>query len=351
MQHQAASIAAQSPQLLAATMNTTGEWAHGAPQDLANLQPTSQPCYTVLLLCNAANSMTQRTQIELEAAGHHVVVHEFSSQDAMLQASTDTAPDVILCPFLTKRIPAAIYENPDVPCLVIHPGIAGDRGMSSLDWALQGSASEWGVTILQAAEELDAGDVWATENFAINREFGREPTKSSLYRKECIDAAMACVRKVLHALTHATVPRPLAQLQAEGVTKGDLQPRMKQADRRFSWDMPAHEIAVKVAAGDSQPGVLAPLAAGEYYVFGAVVEGEGSIGVQVSNGAPRSSRSRCLHAASLHGQLHDITVFLSLCCWSRSTRGRPMGGVTCSALCLPMGGTKMALSAAAACYG
>lgn len=43
-------------------------------------------------------------------------------------------PDVIVSPTLMKAIPEDIYQK--VKCLIVHPGIKGDRGPSSLDWAI-----------------------------------------------------------------------------------------------------------------------------------------------------------------------------------------------------------------------
>lgn len=148
--------------------------------------------------------------------------------------------------------------------------------------ALQESSPEWGVTILQAAEELDAGDVWATATFPTHRAFGRPATKSSLYRKECVDAAMVCLREVMQKLDAGTPPQPLSELAAEA--KGRLRPIMKQADRQFDWGQSAEAIAVVVAAGDSQPGVLATVAGERVHVFGATVEG--ACGSNTTVGAP-----------------------------------------------------------------
>jgi putative two-component system protein, hydrogenase maturation factor HypX/HoxX len=39
-------------------------------------------------------------------------------------------------------------------CVIVHPGIKGDRGPSSLDWAIANRERTWGVTILQATAEL-----------------------------------------------------------------------------------------------------------------------------------------------------------------------------------------------------
>jgi putative two-component system hydrogenase maturation factor HypX/HoxX len=55
-------------------------------------------------------------------------------------------PDLIVCPTLMKAIPEDIYTK--TKCLIVHPGIKGDRGPSSIDWAILNKDKEWGVTLL-----------------------------------------------------------------------------------------------------------------------------------------------------------------------------------------------------------
>lgn len=231
--------------------------------------PAAAMKLSFLLVCDAFNSMTKRTFLKLQENGHQVIVHEWKDGDTMIATVDCFEPDVILCPFLTKRIPEAIY-NGTVPCLVIHPGIEGDRGMSSIDWALQESQEEWGVTILQAEEEMDAGPIWATKNFRISRDFGESPTKSSLYRIDCVDAAMKCLDEVLHNLKYDIAPRPLDYTNP--CVRGSLRPRMMQADRRLDWNLPADELAGIIRASDSQPGTQSVIAGEKYLLFGAHVE-------------------------------------------------------------------------------
>jgi putative two-component system hydrogenase maturation factor HypX/HoxX len=82
--------------------------------------------------------------------------------------------------------PATLADRPS--------GRRGDRGPSSLDWAIANGEACWGVTIVQAAAEMDAGPIWASHTFALE-----DPprTKSSLYRHEVTEAA---VRAVLEAV-------------------------------------------------------------------------------------------------------------------------------------------------------
>ena len=95
-------------------------------------------------------------------------------------------PELIVCPFLKKFIPESIWSQHR--CLVVHPGPRGDRGPSSLDWAIELGMDEWGVTVLEANGEADAGDIWASRTFAA-----REVGKSSLYRHEVRRAAIEAI--------------------------------------------------------------------------------------------------------------------------------------------------------------
>src|SRR2546427_3177187 len=104
------------------------------------------------------NSLSQRAFVELVDRGHTVVVVIASSEEVMLEAVEREQPDLIVAPMLKKVIPASIWQNH--LCLIIHPGIKGDRGPSSLDWAILNACEEWGVTLLQANAEMDAG--WIT---------------------------------------------------------------------------------------------------------------------------------------------------------------------------------------------
>jgi len=147
----------------------------------------------LLLLCHAFNSLTQRLWVELNADGHDVSV-EFDVNDAVTgEAVVAWRPDAIVAPYLRRRIPESVWRRH--PCLVVHPGIVGDRGPSALDWALHEGAGEWGVTVLRANAEMDAGDVYATARFPL-----RAATKSSVYRNEVTEAAVATVREALAKL-------------------------------------------------------------------------------------------------------------------------------------------------------
>jgi putative two-component system hydrogenase maturation factor HypX/HoxX len=119
----------------------------------------------ILLLCHSFNSLTQRLFAELRRAGHTVSV-EFDIADSVTEEAVALfRPDVVLAPFLKRRIPAAVWQR--VPCLIVHPGPPGDRGPAALDWAVLRGESAWGVTVLQANGDFDAGPIWSHAGFAL----------------------------------------------------------------------------------------------------------------------------------------------------------------------------------------
>jgi putative two-component system hydrogenase maturation factor HypX/HoxX len=149
----------------------------------------------------------------------------------------------------------------------VHPGPHGDRGPSSLDWAVETGAKEWGVTVLEAIEEADAGDIWATRNFPM-----RPAGKSSIYRHEVRRAAVeALVEAVTNIDVDEFVPQPLDY--DDPAVKGCLRPLMKQADRKIDWDFDGSDAVVrKIRAAEGHPGVLDTIEGGEFHLFGAHAE-------------------------------------------------------------------------------
>src|SRR5262249_33963267 len=156
-------------------------------------RPTSgsQRSLHILFLVSAHNSLSQRAQIELTEQGHQVTVAVVDSAPAMEAAAATHRPDLIACPFLKKMIPESVWSKHR--CLIVHPGPMGDRGPSSLDWAIELGVEEWGVTVLEATGDVDGGDVWATRRFRMPA----DAAKSSLYRHEVRRAAVEALTEAI----------------------------------------------------------------------------------------------------------------------------------------------------------
>lgn len=219
----------------------------------------------ILFLTHSFNSLTQRLFIELTQCGHEISI-EFDINDAVtLQAIELYQPTLIIAPFLKRTIPERIWRK--TPCFIVHPGIVGDRGPSALDWAIMLERQDWGVTVLQANADMDAGDIWASETFSM-----RQATKSSLYRHEVVDAATRAMLTAVSRFQSGNFkPRSLDYSQPDIL--GQQHAPIRQVDRRIDWGVDsATTILKKIHAADGFPGVLDTLYGASYYLFDACAE-------------------------------------------------------------------------------
>lgn len=195
----------------------------------------------ILFITHSFNSLSQRLFCELAGRGHQLSI-EFDIADSVSEEAVALfRPDLIIAPFLKRAIPESIWAK--TPCFIVHPGIEGDRGPSALDWAIQHGKSHWGVTVLQAEAEMDAGPVWASVNFPL-----RAAKKSSIYRHEVTEAAVQAVL-----------------LAVDRFQQGDFSPKrvpgvahapIRQADRGLDWaNRSSAELLARINAADGFPGV------------------------------------------------------------------------------------------------
>lgn len=209
----------------------------------------------ILLLTHAFNSLTQRVYCALAGRGHLVSVELDIADSVSEEAVALFKPDLVVAPFLKRAIPESLWAKHR--CLVVHPGVPGDRGPSALDWAISDGVPEWGVTVLQAEAEMDAGPVWAAARFPLRR-----ARKASVYRQEVTEAA---VQAVLVAVD---------RVQAGNFTPervpGLARPLLRQAERAIDWQ--AHssaEVLSRMHAADGFPGVVDHLFGQPCHLFDA----------------------------------------------------------------------------------
>lgn len=258
----------------------------------------------ILCLTHSFNSLAQRLFCELAALGHEISI-EFDIADSVTEEAVALfRPDLLIAPFLKRAIPASVWRN--LPCLIVHPGVEGDRGPSALDWAIQQGLQQWGVTVLQAEAEMDAGPVWASANFPL-----RQAKKSSIYRNEVTEAAVRAVLQAVQRFAEGAAPPRRVPGQAH--------PLMRQVDRALDWGaMPTAEILARIRAADGFPGVLDSLFGQPCRLFDAwpesTLKGEpGSLLARREQAVCRATRDGALwigHVQREHGlKLPTVMAF------------------------------------------
>jgi putative two-component system hydrogenase maturation factor HypX/HoxX len=201
----------------------------------------------ILLLATSFNALTQRIYVELAERGHELSVELDVNDDGAAEAMRLFRPELVIAPFLRRAIPEAVWRN--VRCLIVHPGPVGDRGPAALDWAILEGRATWGTTLIEANATFDAGDIWATRNFDL-----RPAAKSSLYRDEVTEAAVACVIEAIGKIEGgATSGRPFSAAALDG---GRWRPAIKIAERVIDWSADTTATVLrKLYAASGQPGI------------------------------------------------------------------------------------------------
>lgn len=209
------------------------------------------PPLRLLLLAHAFNGLTQRLHVALREAGHAVTL-ELDIADSVTEEAVALAdPDLVIAPFLKRRIPESVWSTR--PCLVVHPGPPGDRGPAALDWAVLDGETAWGVTVLQATGEFDAGPVWAWRAF----EMREGATKAGLYRHEVTQAAVEAVLDALgRFVTGTSGPQPAPLPPHADRWRGPV----PAAQRTIDWSRDDSAAVLRtIASADGHPGIAGTL--------------------------------------------------------------------------------------------
>ncbi|GAB9247565.1 hydrogenase maturation protein [Bradyrhizobium diazoefficiens] len=214
----------------------------------------------ILLLSHSFNSLTQRLHVELRERGHEVSVELDIHADVTRESVALHRPDLVIAPFLKRAIPDDVWRS--VRCLVVHPGPPGDRGPAALDWAVLEDVAEWGVTVLQADGEFDAGPIWSFRSFPM-----RCAAKSSIYRNELTSCAVAAVLEAVAAIEAGqAAPQPMQAGDPRIRVRGPC----RQADRTIDWQHDSTMTVLrKINSADGMPGLVDSLFFQEVRLFDA----------------------------------------------------------------------------------
>jgi putative two-component system protein, hydrogenase maturation factor HypX/HoxX len=210
--------------------------------------------FRVGLTYTSFSGMPQAMWAALREDGHDVIRPEdlgfptpMSAED-MRRFARRTDPDVIFCPFLKEVVPPEVCER--WTTWIPHPGIRGDRGPSSLSWAILDQEPTWGLTMVRAErasrpEELDSGNVGAWRVFAMPE----GATMAEVYAQHVVPLAIDCAREILDrmAIDPSYVGVPLASGYGRSVA-GRHRPALRQDRLAFGWEDSADDIVRRIHA-------------------------------------------------------------------------------------------------------
>lgn len=213
----------------------------------------------ILLIISSFNSLSQSVYCRLKEKNHEVSVKFAISKELMIEEVQSLKPDIVLCPFLKEYLPCEIYENYD--SFIVHPGIIGDRGHNSLDHAINNEVKTWGVVILKANKDLDAGDIYAQANFPM-----RKTSKASIYRNEVNESTLQALEEFLINYKNKNFIPKKQILNA-------IHNPITTKHRQINWQKDtSEEIIKKINMSDSYPGIKDEILGINCFLYGASFE-------------------------------------------------------------------------------
>lgn len=187
--------------------------------------------------------------------GHHVrpvPVHAFASEQGIevrtpaslkgadeQKAFADLGADVAVVAAYGLLLPKAVLDAPRLGCLNIHASLLPRwRGAAPIQWAVLEGDTETGITIMQVAEKLDAGDMLLKESLPI----GPATTTGDLHDRLAEMGAEMVVRVLDDLDSGQITPEP--QDEDAVVYARKISPE----DARLDWTLSANALDRRIRA-------------------------------------------------------------------------------------------------------
>ncbi len=182
-------------------------------------------------------------------------------------------PDLIVVAAYGQILPSAVLDLPPHGCLNVHASILPRyRGAAPIQWALLNGDKETGVTIMHMDTGLDTGDIVSVARTPI----GAHDNAQTLHDRLSEMGAELLIKSVPRYVSGdiATRPQP-----ADGAS---LARKIRKADGRMNWEMPAHELLWRIRAFTPWPGAFTDLPTNEKCILkiweAEIIDGDGPAG-------------------------------------------------------------------------
>lgn len=181
------------------------------------------------------------------AAGHQLPLFmpDSPSVEDFLQQISLLSPDLIAVSGYHKIIPQSVLSLPRLGVVNMHASLLpAYRGPAPWKWAIINGEVKTGVTVHLMTRKLDAGDILAQQEIAIDD----TDTGGSLFEKLCPVGA-ELLAKTIEAIS---IQPPVGTPQDE--SRASYYPAPKDADARIRWKSSARDIHNLVRGLHPRPG-------------------------------------------------------------------------------------------------
>lgn len=109
--------------------------------------------------------------VKTEALQHDIPVFQPIKLSESYQEILAVEPDLIITAAYGQLLPKAILDTPRLGCINVHASLLPElRGGAPIHYSILQGKKETGITIMNMAEKLDAGDILTQESIVIEHE-------------------------------------------------------------------------------------------------------------------------------------------------------------------------------------
>jgi methionyl-tRNA formyltransferase len=202
-------------------------------------------------------------KIFAESRNLPVLQPERVRDDTFLQTFLQLAPDLVVLAAFGQMLPKEITDGPPLACLNIHPSLLPKyRGAAPINWAIINGEKKTGVTIMQMAEELDAGDIILQKEIMIGPEEAFDQLHDRLSRLGA---------KLLIQSIETTVSGTARRVAQDG-SAATYAPKLKKENGIIHWEDNVENIVNLIRGLSSHPGAYTFLDGKKLKILGAKAE-------------------------------------------------------------------------------
>ncbi len=219
---------------------------------------------------NRGHAMTpppvKKTALEL---GLPVIQPINLKEENFREALEVLAPDIIVVAAYGKILPNYVLDYPKYGCINIHASLLPRyRGAAPIQRAIMAGETEIGVTIMQMAEGLDTGDMYAKASFAITE----QDVYGDIHDRLAILGGKLCVETMEKIFRGEIVP------EKQDDSLSNYAAKIEKADRMLDFSKTTAEIINQIRAFAPLPGAETKLPSGKIKVTSAKAIAEAPTG-------------------------------------------------------------------------
>ena len=144
-----------------------------------------ESCNVIMLVCQPDRKKNRKGKIEYPetkkiALDHNIEVFQPQNLNEDYQKILSLKPDIIITCAYGQFVPKEILNFPKYGCINVHGSLLPElRGGAPIHWAIIRGYKETGITIMNMAPKMDAGDILAQAKMPISDNM----TLGELYQK------------------------------------------------------------------------------------------------------------------------------------------------------------------------